>query len=275
MPRSRASISKNPADALKRPIFKAVAKGKVRSNVSGWVLHQGGDPAKRILSDKVFILSKLRLISLRVNGIHHNIDVLRLSPQGVKAVKLLQKEIRGLVIPSHVGSEQGSINSLRTYHKLLPAEKPCATGATPSTSKQSTSQEDSLVPSGIKDLFLKPNDSAVWVACPNCSFEVITEKIKPDKYSGRNSAQNYLNFIIKGSKRTVEKLFQARSDLEEKFIKQDEAAILRYLAMEKAAKAKLSRTEAWAKKSRTAHYQDLIDFDSEEQIGSQRGSSRL
>jgi hypothetical protein len=77
-PTSTASTS-----ALNKPSFKAVAKGEVRANVPGWVLRTGGDPSKKTLSREAQVLPKSRLVSLQVNGVYHNIDVLRLTPQGV------------------------------------------------------------------------------------------------------------------------------------------------------------------------------------------------
>jgi hypothetical protein len=38
-------------------------------------------------------------ISLAKKGIHHNVDILYITPEGADAVKLLRNEIRGLVMP--------------------------------------------------------------------------------------------------------------------------------------------------------------------------------
>jgi hypothetical protein len=88
------STSMTTAGALK-PSFKAVATGEVKVNVPGWVLCTGGDPTKKTLSGEAQTLPKSCLVSLQVNGVFHNIDILRLSPQGVRAVQFLQQEIRG------------------------------------------------------------------------------------------------------------------------------------------------------------------------------------
>jgi hypothetical protein len=89
---STQSTSTTSANALNKPSFKAVATGEVKSNVPGWVLRTGGDPAKKTLSREAKTLPKSRLVSLQVNGVFHNIDVLRLSPQGVQAVQFCNKK---------------------------------------------------------------------------------------------------------------------------------------------------------------------------------------
>ena len=84
---------------------------KHKVNVPRWVLRTGGDPARKILSREAQSLPKSRLVSLQVNGVFHNVDVLRLTPQGVRAVQFLQQEIRGLVMPTSMVSELGSSNT--------------------------------------------------------------------------------------------------------------------------------------------------------------------
>jgi hypothetical protein len=62
-PNSAASTSTASANALKKPSFKAVAKGEVKANIPGWVLCQGGDPSKKTLSMEALTLPKSPLIS--------------------------------------------------------------------------------------------------------------------------------------------------------------------------------------------------------------------
>ena len=88
-PSSTQSASPTVVNALNKPTFKAVAMGEDRVNVPGWVLRTGGDPARKILSREAQSLPKSRLVSLQVNGVFHNVDVLRLTPQGVRAVQFL------------------------------------------------------------------------------------------------------------------------------------------------------------------------------------------
>jgi hypothetical protein len=112
------------------------------------------------------------------------------------------------------------------------------------------------------------------VACPTCGSEVIAEKIRLDvhKLSGQNSAWKHLNFRIEGSRKTTEKLLQAWTDLGEKFVQQDEIALLISLAREQLAKVKLSRAESEKSKPKTIHYQDPMDVDSDEIDKSTRGT---
>jgi hypothetical protein len=83
------------ASTSKKPSFKAVVKGEVKSNVPGWVLRQGGNSAKKVLSNEAFTLPNSRFFSLQVHGVYHNVDVLHLTPKGIEAVQFLQQEIRG------------------------------------------------------------------------------------------------------------------------------------------------------------------------------------
>jgi hypothetical protein len=55
-------------------------------------------------------------------------------------------------------------------------------------------------------------------------------------------------------------------------VQQDELALLRSLAKENAAKAKLSKAESEKSKAKTVHYQDPMDVDSEEIIESAKGT---
>ncbi len=97
-----------------------------------------GDSPKKTLSDEASTLPKSRLIKLIINGIHHNIDVLRLSPAGVDAVRLLQTEIRGFVMPPTMGKKSDSTHPT----KSVPLNQRGAntTTSTPSTSGVSPSK---------------------------------------------------------------------------------------------------------------------------------------
>jgi hypothetical protein len=128
---------------LKKPSFKAVAKGEVKANVPGWVLHQGGDPAKRTLSSEAQTLPKSRLISLQVNGVYHSIDVLRLLPRGVEAVQFLQQEIRGLEMPHSMGNE---LNSFTIPKYTIPVKgKALVAKSDLRPSNQAAPQENALI----------------------------------------------------------------------------------------------------------------------------------
>ena len=261
-PTTEASTSQS--TALNKPTFKAVAKGEVKSNVPEWVLGFGGDSAKKTLSDEASTLPKSRLIRLTINGIHHNIDVLRLSPAGVDAVRLLQTEIRGFVVPPTMGKKSDGTHPTKSVpHSQGGASStnstPSSSGVSPSKPIVSKRTDPRAPTSGT----LTPH---ALVACPTCGFEVLAEKLVPDvsKMSGRSAARKYLNFRIESSKRGTQKLIQARADLEEKFVQQDEEARLRSLALEREAKAKLAKAEAEKEKIRAQHYQDLMDTDSVE-----------
>jgi hypothetical protein len=105
--------------------------------------------------------------------VFHNIDVLRLSPQGVRAVHFLQQEIRGLVMPPSMGNESGSSNTIKSTGPV----EGTSTVTEPMPSNQDAPQD----PQALK---IRVNESkvgtVVHVACPTCGAQTVAEAAKPD-----------------------------------------------------------------------------------------------
>ena len=243
------------APAALKPSFKAVVCDEIKAEVPDWVLCTKGDLAKQQLSREAASLPKARLITIVVNGIHHNIDVLRLSPLCAASIRQVQNEIKGIITPPlvklNLSNEAVSFKSASTSFQSGACLNPVA-----SSSKGSS----------LESTRASTSDPEQIIACPTCGFKVAKEKVVPDvsKLSGRKSARKYLNYRISSSRKATEKLEKSLADLEERFVQQDEVARLKDLASA-AVKAKHAEVESEKQKSRVIHYQDPMDLDKEEQ----------
>ena len=264
-PSSSQSASPAVANALNKPSFKAVATGEDKANVPGWVLRTGGDHAKNILSREAKSLPKSRLVSLQVNGVFHNIDVLRLTPQGVRAVQFLQQEIRGLVMPTS------------TVDELNSADLSNSPGPVAGTSKRSEHKpSDQDVPQDPEALQTRVEETKIgpmtYVRCPTCGTETVAELPKPDitKLSGRTSAKRYLEYRIQKANIVLANLHDSVGELEERFAIKDrkarDLALAKAEALERVAQAKRSQVEAEKSKVTAIHYQDPMDVENDEEI---------
>ena len=264
-PSSSQSASPAVAKALNKPTFKAVATGEDKLNVPGWVLRTGGDQAKNILSREAKSLPKSRLITLQVNGVFHNIDVLRLTPQGVRAVQLLQNEIRGLEMPT---SKVNELNSADTSNSRSPVAGPSKV-----TEHKPSNQDAPQDPEALK---IRVDETKVGsfthVTCPTCGTETVAEMPKPDitRLSGRTSARRYLRYRMEKANTVLAKLHDAERELEARFDQADQKArdlaLAKAEALERLAQAKRSKVEAEKSKVAATHYQDPMDVENEEEI---------
>jgi hypothetical protein len=133
-------------------------------------------------------------------GVYHNIDLLRLSPQGVKAVQFLQQEIRGLAMPPSTGIELGSLD---TNKSKSPAEGTAMVKKSNSRPSNQAAPQDQDAPT-IRAIKSK-NGSVVMITCLTCGAEAVAETCRPDihKLSSRSASRRYLSFKMDGANRTL------------------------------------------------------------------------